>query len=178
MSNASTTAAILAANLRRLRVAARISLSELARATGAGKATLSDIENGRGNPTVDTLTTLARSLGVPVVELLAPPPAPPVTVVRAGAGEPAGDGLERLGRLALGEVQRGRFEARAEVEAAPLAPGSRLHVVVTRGALVAGPAEHISELGPGDYAAFPADAPYVFRTGPRAAEAVLVVERP
>jgi hypothetical protein len=41
---------------------------------------------------------------------------------------------------------------------------------------VAGPSERISELGPGDYAAFPADVPHVFRTARRGAEAVLVLE--
>ena len=45
----------LARNLRRLRVARRWSLGDLATATGAGKATLSAIENARANPTVETL---------------------------------------------------------------------------------------------------------------------------
>jgi len=172
------TGTALATNLRRLRVAARMSLSELARATGVGKATLSAVENGRGNPTVDTLAALAAALGVPVVDLLAVPSPPPVTVVRAGSGERAGEGLERVGRLGGGgEVRRAAFGPGVDLEAAPLERGARLHVVVTHGQLVAGPVERISELGPGDYASFPADVPHVFRTARRAAEAVLVVER-
>src|SRR3954447_12546857 len=104
MTNASVSStpaaqAALAGNLRRLRVAARVSLSELARATGVGKATLSAIENGRGNPTVETLAALADALGVPVVDLLDAPRPAPVTVVRAGRGERVGDGVERLGRV-------------------------------------------------------------------------------
>src|SRR3954451_1866845 len=90
--------AALAAHLRRLRVAAHPSLSELARATGVGKATLSAIENGRGNPTVETLAALADALGVPVVDLLDAPRRAPGTVVRPGRGERVGDGVERLGR--------------------------------------------------------------------------------
>src|SRR4051812_3439437 len=170
--------AALAANLRRLRVAAHTSLSELARATGVGKATLSAIENGRGNPTVETLGALADALGVPVVDLLDAPRPAPVTVVRAGRGERVGDGVERLGWVAdgRGELQRATFGPHALVEASPLATGARVHLVVTRGTLVAGPAERISELGAGDYAAFPADVPHVFRTARRGAEAVLVVE--
>src|SRR3954470_10217648 len=92
--------AALAANLRRLRIAARTSLSELARATGVGKATLSAIENGHANPTVETLAALAAALGVPLVDLLAVAAPAPVTVVRAGQGKPAGDGMQRVGRLA------------------------------------------------------------------------------
>src|SRR3954453_13371175 len=113
MSNdsADATSHALAANVRRLRGAARVSLSELARATGVGKATLSAIENGRGNPTVETLAALADALGVPVVDLLAAPRPAPVTVVRAGRGERVGDGVERLGRVAdgRGELQRATF---------------------------------------------------------------------
>src|SRR3954452_4268606 len=76
----------LAANLRRLRIARHLSLSELARATAMSKATLSGIENGRANPTVETLAALAGALRVPVGELLAEPPLGEVRVVRsAGA---------------------------------------------------------------------------------------------
>ncbi|MEA2449524.1 MAG: hypothetical protein QOG63_1456 [Thermoleophilaceae bacterium] len=179
MSNGSATEA-LAANLRRLRVAGRLSLSELARATGVGKATLSAVENGRGNPTVETLSALADALGVPVVDLLAVPDPAPVTVVRAGSGDQLGGGVERVGRLAAGgaELRRARFEPRGEVEAEAHVSGTRLHVVVTRGTLVTGPAERITELGAGDYASFPADVPHVFRTAARGAEAVLVLDRP
>src|SRR5690242_11808925 len=74
---------VLASNLRRLRIARHLSLSELARATSMSKATLSSIENGRANPTVDTLSALAAALRVPVVELLDEPPVPPVRVIRA-----------------------------------------------------------------------------------------------
>ena len=53
---------VLAANLRRLRIARRLSLSELARATGMSKATLSSVESGRSNPTIETLAALAGAL--------------------------------------------------------------------------------------------------------------------
>src|SRR3954465_6593050 len=129
--------AALAANLRRLRIAARTSLSELARATGVGKATLSAIENGNGNPTVETLAALAAALGVPVVDLLAVAAPAPVTVVRAGQGEPAGDGMQRGGRRAAAgaELLRAELAPHTLVESQPRAAGARLHVVVTRGTL-------------------------------------------
>src|SRR3954451_12774934 len=94
--------AALAANLRRLRVAAHTSLSELARTTGVGKATLSAIENGRGNTTIETLPALAAARGVPVVERLDAPQPAPVIVVRAGRGEGVADGVEPLGPIANG----------------------------------------------------------------------------
>src|ERR1700759_4422891 len=75
---------VLAANLRRLRIARHLSLSELARATTMGKATLSGIENGRANPTVETLAALAAALRVPIGELLEELPLGELRVVRAG----------------------------------------------------------------------------------------------
>src|SRR6516164_5925426 len=77
---------VLAANLRRLRIARHLSLSELARATSMSKATLSSIENGRANPTVDALASLAAALRVPLGELLEELPPGEVKVVRARRG--------------------------------------------------------------------------------------------
>src|SRR6201987_2642878 len=73
---------VLAANLRRLRIPRRLSLSELARATSISKATLSSIENGRANPTVDTLAGLAGELRVSIAELLEEPPLGEIRIVR------------------------------------------------------------------------------------------------
>jgi transcriptional regulator with XRE-family HTH domain len=166
----------LARNLRRLRVARRWSLSELAAATGIGKATVSAIENGRANPTVGTLAALAGALDAEVAALLERTPADDVVVVRAGKGA---SGLQRVGRLREGggEIARAAFEAGSETELPARPPGTRAHVLVTRGTLVAGPVERIVELGPGDYLSFPADRPHTFSTGRRGAEAVIVVER-
>src|ERR687886_1714377 len=76
-------AEVLAANLRRLRIARHLSLSELARATQISKATLSGVESGRSNPTVETLAALAAALRVTLGELLEEPPAGEVRVTRA-----------------------------------------------------------------------------------------------
>jgi transcriptional regulator with XRE-family HTH domain len=168
----------LARNLRRLRVARRWSLSELSGATGIGKATVSAIENGRANPTVDTLAALAGALEVELTALVEETPADDLTVVRSGQGAHAGDGFERVGRLAAGgEVTRAVLEPGGAVELAALPAGARLHVVVTRGSLVAGPSGRPVELSAGDYLSFRADQPHELNTARRAAEAVMVVER-
>jgi transcriptional regulator with XRE-family HTH domain len=169
-----TPQAALARNLRRLRVARRWSLADLAAATGTGKATLSAIENGHANPTVGTLAGLASALDVDVVALLEGTPADQVTVVRSSGD---GAGMERVGAVGGdGEIQRAVFEPGSEVELSARPAGSRAHVLVTRGTLVAGPAERIVELGTGDYMTFPADRPHLFRTARRGAAAVLVFE--
>jgi transcriptional regulator with XRE-family HTH domain len=166
----------LARNLRRLRVARRWSLSELAAASATGKGTLSAIENGRANPTVETLATLARALDVELTALLEAVPEDEVTLVRAGEGEPDGEGLVRLGSIDAGEIHRAVFEPRKTVIARARPPGSRAHVIVTRGTLVAGPPERVVELARGDYPSFPADHPFEFNTGRNPAAAVVVIE--
>ena len=77
---------VVAANLRRLRGEQGRSLSELARASGIAKATLSALEAGRGNPTIETLSSLATALGVPFGDLLAGGAPEPVHVVHAARG--------------------------------------------------------------------------------------------
>jgi transcriptional regulator with XRE-family HTH domain len=169
----------LATNLRRLRIARHLSLSELARATGMSKATLSGIENGRANPTVETLAGLADALAIPVVELLDELPLGEVRVVRAAKTrirqrdgiscrvlDPALDGTVELVEIAL--------EAQEVQELAPKPAGSRTGLVVLAGALIAGPVERSTELGPGDYISFPSDVPHVLAAGRRPCRALLL----
>jgi transcriptional regulator with XRE-family HTH domain len=166
---------VLAANLRRLRIARHLSLSELARATRMSKATLSGIENSRANPTVETLATLAAALRVPVGELLEELPPGEVRVLRATQSPAKPDGriaerlLEGLAPSPSLEVAELALPARHVHESDPMPHGSRAHVYVLDGKLLAGPVERITELGPGDYASFPADVPHVLEAGRQAA---------
>ncbi len=170
---------VLAGNLRRLRIARHLSLSELARATAISKATLSSIENARANPTVETLASLAKALRVSLAELLEELPLGEVVIVRAARGRVQrrdGMRLRRVtaaGRLELVELALSARQAR---ELEPDATGSRKHVYVLQGKLITGPAERITELGPGDYASFPADVPHVYETARYAARALVLSE--
>src|SRR4029453_15838172 len=58
---------------------------ELARRAGLAKSTLSQLEAGTGNPSIETLWALGVALGVPFSRLVEPPAAP-VRVIRAGEG--------------------------------------------------------------------------------------------
>jgi transcriptional regulator with XRE-family HTH domain len=59
----------LANNLRRWRQERGLSLSAAARRAEVSKATLSELERARGNPSIDTLWALARALNVPFAVL-------------------------------------------------------------------------------------------------------------
>jgi transcriptional regulator with XRE-family HTH domain len=174
----------LASNVRRLRIARHLSLSELARATGIGKATLSSIENAHANPTVETLAALAGAMRVSLAELLEALPPGEVRVVRAaqakteqrrGLPQRLIDGLPGGGGIELTELE---LAAGQTHEAQPQPAGSRVHLYVLDGKLIAGPVERITELGAGDYMTFPSDVPHVYETGRRAAQALLLSQRP
>jgi transcriptional regulator with XRE-family HTH domain len=173
---------VLAANLRRLRIARRLSLSELARATGMSKATLSGIERGGANPTVETVTRLADALQVPLTELLTQPPLGEIRIVRAHQGAPSQrDGLPRRplqdaagnAGLELAELDLPAGHA-YEVPARPA--GARAHLYVHAGPMIAGPVERYTELAGGDYASFPADVPQLYEATRLPAHALLVVQ--
>jgi transcriptional regulator with XRE-family HTH domain len=176
--------AVLAANLRRLRIARHLSLSELARATTMSKATLSSIENARANPTVDTLASLAAALRVSIGELLEDLAVPEVRVVRASQGRTdRRDGIpQRLvdtvapaGALEVAELA---LPARAAHEAEPRASGWRAHVYVLQGKLITGPVELSTELAAGDYASFPTDVPHLYEAGRTPARALVISQAP
>ncbi|HEY7891397.1 MAG TPA: helix-turn-helix domain-containing protein [Solirubrobacteraceae bacterium] len=173
----------IGANLRRLRVGSRQSLSELARATAISKATLSGIERGEANPTVQTLAALARALRVPISGLLEEPAEGQLRIVRASSRSAA---PERSRLLALEQTQTdGHIEiselilaAGAVERQAPRAAGSRVHLLVLAGKLIAGPQERISELARGDYCSFPADTAHVFEAPAGCARALLCTHTP
>ena len=161
---------VLAANLRRMRIARRLSLSELARATGMSKATLSSVESGRSNPTVETLAALAGALRVPLGELLEEPPLAEIRVVRAGRL----DQVEEAG-VALSERA---WEPHRLEEAGPAAAGTRAGIYVLEGKLIAGPVERVTELSAGDYASFPIDVAHVYETERARARALVMTYVP
>lgn len=173
---------ILAANLRRLRIARRLSLSELARATGTSKATLSGIEHGGANPTVETLTRLTDALRVSLTELLEQAPPSEIQILRAEEGVPTTrDGLPRVvlqdavGAMGI-EVAKLALDAGEAHEASIRPTGARAHLYVHSGRMIAGPADRYTELASGDYAAFPADVSQLYEAIRQPARALLVVQ--
>jgi transcriptional regulator with XRE-family HTH domain len=170
---------ILAANLRRLRIARHLSLSELARATSMSKATLSSIESGRSNPTVETLAALALSLRVSLAELLEEMPLGEIRIVRAARdhGGEARRVLDEVASSAGVVISELRLPPRQLHEAEPKPVGARAHLYILQGTLIAGPVERVTELAAGDYSSFPADVPHLYETGKHPARALELLER-
>lgn len=167
---------VVGANLRRLRIDQSLSLSDLARSSGVAKATLSALESGRGNPTLETLSALAAALEIPMGDLITAADPPPVTIVRSDEGTNVpgtANDLRLIARFTPGgtvEVYEAQWPKRSTRNAGGHGPGTREHVFVTRGGLKVGPLGREVGLSGGDYATFAADEPHLYeaRAGTRA----------
>ena len=60
----------LGENLKKLRLKKKLSQGDLSKALGVDRAYISNIENGRMNPTLSTLEKIAVALGISSSELL------------------------------------------------------------------------------------------------------------
>lgn len=78
----------LGARLRRLRQARRRTLRTVAQTAAVSESFLSQVERGRANPSISSLTRIAAALGVTVGDLFGPDRRAGSQVVRAGASAP------------------------------------------------------------------------------------------
>jgi transcriptional regulator with XRE-family HTH domain len=160
---------VIAAALRREREKAGLSLTEVARRAGIAKSTLSQLESGTANPSVETLWSLGVALGVPFSQLVEPP-TPPVRVVRAGEGDQIRSTQAHFTGTLLSSGSPGvrrdlyiiRLEPGAVRHAEAHIPGTVEHLVVGGGTIRTGPADSPIELSAGDYAAFRGDVPHSY----------------
>jgi transcriptional regulator with XRE-family HTH domain len=166
--------------LRRLREARGISLSALARSAGIGKATLSGLELGTRNPTLETLYAVAGALGVPLTALVLEPGAPPDAAadVRGAAVTPTLlEVFEEPG--VTFELLRIRVRPGVVQHSPPHAPGVTEHVTVHAGVLRAGPTEAPLLAAAGEHVAWRADQPHVYgAAGPDEVVATLLIRSP
>ena len=173
----------LARALRRERESADLSVSELARRAGVSKATISQLESGSGNPSVETLWAIGDALGIPFATLVEERTTAP-RLIRLGdhAGVPsaASPYLATLLSAAAPGVRRDIYLIQAEPgeprRSLPHQTGTTEHVVLVSGEALLGPAEAPELLHPGDYLSYAGDAPHVFEARVAGTSAVLVTE--
>jgi len=156
---------LIAGSLRRERARAGLSLTELARRAGIAKSTLSQLESGTGNPSVETLW----ALGVPFSRLV-DPPRRGIQVIRAGEGPVVHAERSQYEATMLASCPPG---ARRDIyricaqpgpprASQPHMPGTMEHLVLSTGRVLAGPTGEAVELKPGDYVCYPGDIPHIF----------------
>ena len=160
--------ASVGARIRELRMAAGLSLSELARRAGIGKGTLSELEAGRRNPTLDTLYALTVPLGVGLATLLVAGP-PAAGDVPGPHPSIAGSGVVATLLDALGSPDGAVLEVyRLVIESGPRhrSPGHgrgvREQLTLATGRAMVGPVSAEQEVGTGASAAWSSEGPHSY----------------
>jgi transcriptional regulator with XRE-family HTH domain len=175
--------AAIATALRKERTRAGLTLTELARRAGIAKSTLSQLESGTGNPSVETLWALGVALDVPFSRLV-DAPQQQVRVIRAGEGpvtyaEHAGYAATLLASCPP-QARRDLYRVSAEPgeprRSDPHQAGTSEHVVLTSGRARVGPAAAPLDLVVGDYVCYAGDLPHVFEALELGTTAVMVRE--
>src|ERR1700722_18904458 len=160
---------LIAASLRRERRRTGLRLTGVARRAGIAKSTLSQLESGTGNPSLETLWAICVALDAPFSRLL-DPPRPHIQVIRADEGPTVAaaqaDYQATLVSACPPGARRDVYRIQAEPGHArasePHGPGVIEHVVISAGRALVGVAAEPVELGPGDYICYPGDVPHVF----------------
>jgi transcriptional regulator with XRE-family HTH domain len=175
---------LIATALRRERERAGLTLTEVAARAGIAKSTLSQLESGTGNPSLETLWAICTVLGIQFSQIL-DPPKPHTTVIRYGEGGltvTAADANYQATLLSACPpgARRDMYLIDAEPGkpriAAPHPSGTVEHVLISSGRALVGLTGSPVELGPGDYARYPGDAPHIFEALNPGTRAVLLGE--
>lgn len=154
-----------------------MTLSALAEQAGVAKSTVSLIERGQGNPSIDTVWALAEALGVPFASLFHDdPPTEDLTVVRGSDAQAVAvdrAGLETEGFIGrhlltrtggdLIEIYHLEVEEGAVRHAAAHVSGLFEHLVITAGTVEISTDAFCETVSAGDLISFRADRPHTYR---------------
>ncbi len=161
----------LAASFRSLREEKGLTIGALARQTRLSKSTISMIEAGTANPSLEVLWRLTQALGVPLGALLAVEQRPEPRVIRAGEGTVVASESGAHLRLLLAQARHQRTEVYELSLGKDEGYVSEAHAVGTEefllcleGNLEVGPLDQEVRLMPGDAIWFVADQPHRYRT--------------
>jgi transcriptional regulator with XRE-family HTH domain len=166
--------------LRELREARGLTLSELARVAGVGKATLSGLEHGTRDPRLETLYAIAAALDVPMSTLTLERGAP-ASAAAAVRGEAVVSTLLEVFEepAATYELFALRLVVGVEQTSPAHPAGVTEHLTVFRGHARAGPVGAPLSAGPGEHISWAADTPHLYAAaGPDEVEASLLIRTP
>lgn len=178
------TSNLLAQSVRAHRESRRFSLGTLAQKAGISKTSLSKIEAGQGNPSLEVLNSIANALNVPVGALFGEENHPQVYVIRRGEGQivTSDSGLHvrpllvdgRSHRMSIYELH---LPAWSVYRALAHLPGTKEFILCLEGDIHLGPEEQEVDLQPGDAVSFAADLPHTY-TSINGARALLLMQYP
>ena len=175
---------VIAKSLVRERMRTGLSLAEIARRAGIAKSTLSQLESGNGNPSLETLWSLCVALDIPFARLLEPQQ-PTTQVIRRGEGTKVSAEQANYEAILLATCPPGArrdiymlmAQPGADRISHPHPPGSVEHSIITQGRALVGLIDAPEALGEGDYICYPADQPHIFKALEPDTWALMVAEQ-
>lgn len=178
-----TPRAQVAAAVRRERQRAGLTLSEVARRAGIGKSTMSGLEAGTANPSLETMWALAAALDIPLSRLL-DPPQHEVALLRTkdmpSLASTASNYVATLLSTSPANARRDIYLIQAEPGepriSRPHPAGTIEHIIVGRGAVQIEVLGETYELHAGDYLTYPGDQPHTYTALESGTNTIFVVE--
>lgn len=157
------------------------SLSEMARRAGLGKATLSELEAGRRNPTLETLYALTSAMGLPLSAVI-----PGGERREQGVPSPVVSGravdallLERFDDVGVvTELYRLRIRAGVRQISPGHAPGVREYLTVYAGVAEVGDPDDPLVIPAGRHGSWDATTPHLYAAQDEPVEATLLIRYP
>lgn len=180
-------AALIGANLRRLRSQSNLSLEKLSRAAGVSRAMLGQIELGKSVPTITVLARIADAFALPVTAFIGRQGGSSVAVLPANEAKllrtPDGTFVSRALFPFSGsrkvEFYELRLAAGCNQVSEPHSAATTENLVAVEGSVEIDIGEETYRLGAGDAIFFAADVPHTYRNaGDVPALAYLVMSYP
>ena len=175
---------LLAQSVRAHRESRGFSLGTLSQMAGISKTSLSKIEAGQGNPSLEVLNRIANALNVPVGSLFGEENHSQVSIIRRGEGQVVTSDAGLMSRTLLVDGRSHRMSiyelhlpAQATYRALAHLSGTQEFLLCLDGDIRLGPEEQEVELQSGDALCFAADLPHTY-TSMSGAKALLVMQYP
>ncbi|WP_166418914.1 helix-turn-helix domain-containing protein [Cochlodiniinecator piscidefendens] len=174
---------LIANAIQRERLRKGLSLSALAANANLAKSTLSQLESGKGNPSIETLWAIAAALEV-TFSTLFEVSKPDVSLVRANEGDTVGSDHATYQTTLLANCPPGTRRDIYRVDLEPGTPrrstphpnGTYEHAILCTGVARVGPLEAEETLSPGDYYRYPADRPHVYEALEPGTRMIVIME--
>ena len=174
---------LIANAIQRERSRKGLSLSALAAKAGLAKSTLSQLESGKGNPSIETLWAIAETLDV-TFSTLFEVSKPDVSLVRADEGARLGSDHSTFQTTLLANCPTGtrRDVYRVDLEpgttrrSTPHPAGTFEHAILCVGEARVGPLEATEMLRAGDYYRYPADRPHIYEATQAGTQMIVIME--
>jgi len=174
---------LVASAIGRERKRAGLSLSALAIKADLAKSTLSQLEAGKGNPSIETLWAIACALEVPF-SFLFENDTPQRRLIRVKEGEKLVSECAEFSAVLLDkcpprrqrDLYRVDLNAGSERTAKPHSIGTIEHAFVSSGTVLIGPTGAKEELHSGDYFCYRGDLPHAYQAISDTASIMLIME--